>query len=127
VGIAVIVHLLALGARLSMHRHMQKLKFAALIENVGGSLAGIVRMIVVMAFLTAFIYLSGSDAWRREVGEQSRFGALVAGQVPTVKAMVEKRFPEKKPGLMPDLKRRPEQDYELGGSTNAKPSPTPGP
>ena len=39
VGIAVVVHLLATAARLAAHRYMQKLKFAALVENVGGSLA----------------------------------------------------------------------------------------
>jgi uncharacterized membrane protein required for colicin V production len=124
VSIAVVVHLLALAARLAAHRHVQKLKLAAMIENVGGSLAGVIRMIVIMAWLTAFLCLAGSDFWRHEVGEQSRFGSFVATFVPTVKAMFEKNFPERKTGLMPDLKRRPEPDYEGGGPTNTKSPPT---
>ena len=127
VSIAVVVHLLALAARLAVHRHVQKLKLAALVENVGGSLAGVVRMLVIMAWVTAFVCLSGSDYWRRQVGEQSRFGSFVAAQVPTVKAMFERPAPEKKTGLLPDLKRRPEPNYEAAGSTNAKPSPTTAP
>ena len=124
VSIAVVVHLLALAARLAIHRHMQKLKFAALIENVGGSLAGVVRMIVIMAWFTAFVCLSGNTFWRQQVGEQSRFGSFIAEQVPTVKAMIGKSFPEKKTELLPDLKRRPEPNYEEVGSTNATPSST---
>ncbi len=127
VSIAVAVHLIALATRLATHRRMQKLKFTALLENVGGSLAGVVRMIVIMAWLTAFVFLWGNDFWRRAVGEQSRFGSFVAEQVPAVKAMVEKSFPEKKTRLLPDLKRRPEPNYEEVGSTNAKPSPTTAP
>ena len=124
VGIAVVVHLLALAVRLAAHRHVQKLKLAALIENVGGSLAGVIRMIVIMAWVSAFLCLAGSDFWRHEVGEQSRFGSFVAQQVPTVKAMFEKGFPETKTGLLPDLKRRSEPDYEGGGPTNTKSSST---
>jgi uncharacterized membrane protein required for colicin V production len=126
VGIAVAVHLLALATRLATHRYMLKLKFAALVENVGGSLAGVIRMTVIMAWLTAVLYMMGSNALRRAVGEESRFGSFVASQVPTVKAIVEKRFPEKSTGLIPDLKRRPEPDYEAAGSTNAKPSASTG-
>ena len=123
VSIAVVVHLIALAARLATHRRMQKLKLAALMENVGGSLAGVVRMLVIMAWVTGFLCLAGNDFWRHQVGEQSRFGSFVSEQVPTVKAMLGQGSTEGKTGFLPDLKRRPEPEYEGGGSTNAKSSP----
>jgi len=123
VSIAVVVHLLALAARIAAHRHVQKLKLAALIENVGGSLAGVIRMLVIMAWFTAFLCLSGSDFLRQAAGEHSRFGSFVAELVPTVKAMIERGFPEKNTHLLPDVKRRPETDYEGGRSPGPKPSP----
>ena len=127
VSIAVVVHLLALATRLAAHRHMQKLKLAALIENVGGCLAGVVRMVAIMAGVTALACLSGKDFWRHQIGEQSRFGSFVAEQVPTVKAMIDTSLPGKKTGLMPDLKRPPEPNYEEVGSSNAKPPSTTAP
>jgi membrane protein required for colicin V production len=122
VSIAVVVHLIALAARLATHKQMQKLKFAAIVENVGGSLAGVVRMAVIMTWLTVLLCLSNSDFWHHTVGEESRFGTFVINQLPAVKNIVKKSFPEK--AWLSDLKRRPEPNYEEVGSTNAKPSKT---
>ena len=122
VSIAVVVHLIALAARLATHKQMQKLKFAAMVENVGGSLAGVIRMAVIMTWLTVLLCLSNSDFWRHTVGEESRFGSFVINQLPAVNNMVKKSFPEK--SWLTDLKRAPEPNYEDVGSTNAKPSET---
>jgi uncharacterized membrane protein required for colicin V production len=123
VSIAVIVHLIALAVRLSTHRQMQKLKFAAIVENVGGSFAGVIRMAVIMTWLTVLLCLSESQFWRRTAGEESRFGSFVLGELPAVDAMVKKNFADKT-WFLNDLKRRAEPNYEEFGSTNAKPSQT---
>jgi membrane protein required for colicin V production len=122
VSIAVVVHLIALAARLATHKQMQKLKFAAMVENVGGSFAGVIRMAVIMMWLTVLLCLSNSDFWRQTAGEESRFGSFVINQLPAVNNMVKKSLPQKT--WLSDLKRRPEPNYEEAGSTNAKPSRT---
>jgi membrane protein required for colicin V production len=122
VGIAVVVHLIALAARLATHKRMQKLKFAAMVENVGGSLAGVIRMAVIMTWLTILLCLSNSGFWHHTVGEESRFGSFVINQLPAVNNMVKRSFPEK--SWLTDLKRAPEPNYEDVGSTNAKASET---
>jgi len=123
VGIAVVVHLIALAIRLATHKEMQKLKMAAMVENVGGSFAGVVRMTLIMTWVTVLLCLSDSPFWRHTVGEESRFGAFVINQIPAVKNIVEKSIPQKT--WLSDLKRRPEQNYyEESGATNAKPTKT---
>lgn len=123
VSIAVTVHLVALAVRLATHRQMQKLKFAAIVENVGGSFAGVIRMAVIMTWLTVLLCLSESHFWRRTAGEESRFGSFVVGHLPAVDAVVKKNFADKT-WFLNDLKRRAEPNYEEAGSTNAKPSQT---
>lgn len=122
VSIAVVVHLIALAARLATHKQMQKLKFAAMVENVGGSLAGVIWMAVLMIWLTVFLCLSNYDFLRHAVAEESRFGSFVINQLPAVNNMVKKSLPQKT--WLGDLKRPPEPNYEEAGSTNAKPSKT---
>ena len=123
ITIAITVYLVALAARLATHREMQKLKFAALVENVGGSLAGVVRMAVIMAWVTVLLCLSNSQFWYRTAGEESRFGSFVVGQLPAVRGMVKRSFPDQT-WFLNDLKRRPEPNYDESGSTNAKRSQT---
>jgi membrane protein required for colicin V production len=125
VSIAVVVHLIALAARLATHKQMQKLKFAAMVENVGGTIAGVIWMAVIMTWLTVLLCLSNYDFFRRAVSEESRFGSFVINQLPAVNNMVKKTLPEKI--WLSDLKRRPEPNYEEAGSTNAKPSTTSNP
>ena len=122
VSIALVVHLVALAARLAMHKQMQKLKFAAMIENVGGSFAGVLRMAAIMTWLSVFLCLSGSNYWRQTVGEESQFGAFVVTSFPGINDMVKKSLPQKT--WLSDLKRRPEMNYEDAGSTNSKISKT---
>lgn len=107
VGIAVVVYLLALLARRAAHRRMMKLRFTATVENVGGALAGVARMVVIMVWVSVALCLTRSQFWHQQVGKDSKFGSYVVGQLPAVAAVVEKHFPEKM-WLMDDLKRRPE-------------------
>ncbi len=122
VAIAVVVHLIALAARLATHKQMQKLKFAAVMENVGGSFAGVIRMTVIMTWLTVLLCLSNSEFWRHAAGDESRFGTFVVTRLPAVNDIVKKSFPQKT--WLSDLKRPPELNYEEAGSTNSKLSKT---
>jgi uncharacterized membrane protein required for colicin V production len=117
VSIAAVVYLISLAARLAMHRRMQQLKLGALVENVGGAFAGVVRMTVIMAWVTVVLSLSGGEFLRRSVGAESRFGSFVVGQLPALKSVVGKSLPRNM-WLMQDLKRRAEPNYEEGGATN---------
>src|SRR6266481_3080614 len=60
VGIAVAVYLITLGIRLKTRQRMQELKVGALLENVGGGFAGVIRMMVFMAWVTVVLSLSMS-------------------------------------------------------------------
>ena len=55
VGIALAVYLVVLAARRATQGEMQKLKFAALVENVGGGFAGLIRMAVILAWVTVLL------------------------------------------------------------------------
>jgi len=121
--IAVVVHLTALSARLATHKQMQKLKLAAMVENVGGSFAGVVRMVVIMTWLTVLLCLSNSDFWRYTASKESRFGAFVVNRIPVIHNLVKESGP-RKPSWLSDLKRPPDPDFEQTGSTNTQTSKT---
>ncbi len=123
VSIAVVVYLITLWIRLATRKRMQELKTAALVENVGGGFAGVVRMVLVMAWVTVVLSLSTSTSLQDQVGVKSRFGTLVLNALPTVRSAMEKNLPEKD-WFLQDVKRRPELNYEAGGPTNTQPSET---
>lgn len=117
VGIAMGVYLAAAVMGRRIHRRMEKGRFAAVVENVGGVLAGMVRMAIVMAWVSVALSLTRSEFWHHEVAHKSRFGSYVVEQFPAVAAMVDKQFPEKMWPLQ-NLKRRPEPtDAEAGTGT----------
>ena len=118
VGIALAVYLVTLAIRLATRKQMQELKLGALLENVGGGFAGAIRMVVIMAWLTAILSLSSGEDLHSSVAG-SRFGSIVMSHLPTWNRMIGS-FPEK-PWFMQDLKRRPEPNYETGGASNAPP------
>jgi uncharacterized membrane protein required for colicin V production len=122
VAIAVMVHLIALAVRLATHKQMQKLQFAALVENVGGGFAGVIRMAVIMGWLTLLLCLSHDEYWRHTVGEESRFGSFIVNQFPSVVQAMQKKDSGGRTHFLPDLKRPSEPNYEEGGSTNGAPS-----
>jgi uncharacterized membrane protein required for colicin V production len=123
VSIAVVVYLITLAIRLRTRQRMQELKVAALLENVGGGFAGVIRMGLIMAWVTVVLSLSTSSFLADQVGIESRFGSLVLDRLPAVRAAMEKHLPEKA-WLMQDLKRRPEPNYEESGSNNTQNSAT---
>jgi uncharacterized membrane protein required for colicin V production len=117
VSLAVVVYLISMAVRLATHRHMKQYKFSALLENVGGAFAGMVRMAVIMAWLTLILVLSGMSQLGRSVSEESRFGSFVVRQLPALQSVVQKSLPRQM-RIMPDLKRQPEPNYDEVGATN---------
>jgi hypothetical protein len=101
---------------------MQKMKLGALVENIGGAFAGVVRMTLIMAWLTVILALSSGESLKRSVGVESRFGSFVVSQIPALKPIVEKSLP-KRLWTMPDVKRPPEPNYEDAAATNADTTP----
>jgi hypothetical protein len=117
VSIAVVVYLLAVAARLATHRRMQRLEFGSLVENVGGAFAGVIRMTVIMAWVTVVLSLTNNEFLQRNVSGESRFGSFVVAQLPALQSVEEKTMP-KKMWLLQDLKRPPDPNYEMGGTTD---------
>ena len=122
ISIAVIVYLISLAVRLATHRHMQKMKLGSLVENIGGVFAGVIRMTLIMAWLTVILALSGNESLRRSVGVDSRFGSFVIEQLPALQPVVEKSLPGKL-WIMDKIKRPPEPDIEDAGATNTETTP----
>ena len=106
VDIAVVVYLITLGIRLKTRQRMQELKVGALLENVGGGFAGVIRMMVIMAWVTVVLSLSTSGFLADQVGMNSRFGSLVLDQLPALRAVMNHG------GLLPKAKQPPEPPHE---------------
>jgi len=118
IGIALVVYAVSLVLRRLIQRRTRKLAFAAMLENVGGAVAGVLRMLVVMAWVTVILSLVRSPFWHKHVAHESQFGAFVVKQFPAVKAMTEKQFPEEFI-FFRDLRRPADPGIE----TNAPSSP----
>ena len=116
VVIAVAVYLVTLAVRNFITGRVKKFKFLALIDNLGGAVAGLVRMVVVMAFLTIMISLMRSPFWHQQVSTNSVFGATVVAQFPAVAEVVKKNFPETL-WFADKLKRRDDPDVDNTGTT----------
>ena len=117
VSIAVVVYLISVAVRLALHRRMLQYKFSALVENVGGGCAGVVRMTVIMAWLTVVLSLSANASVRRNIDGGSCFGSFIVHQLPALQSVVERSLPKSR-WITQDLKRRPEPDYEEVGATD---------
>ena len=115
ISIAVFVYVVTLVIRLTVHRKLKQMKFAAGVENVGGGVAGLLRMLVVMAWLTVVLSLTRSPFLHGQVAHNSRFGAFVVEQFPAVAAVAKKQFPEKV-WLLKDLKRPEEPGIDEDNS-----------
>jgi uncharacterized membrane protein required for colicin V production len=114
-GIAIGVYLISVIARVTAHRWMKKLSFTAAVENVGGGAAGLLRMAVIMAWVSVGLSLTRSEFWHHEVAHESKFGSYVVEQFPAVAAVVEKQFPEKM-WFLQKLKRRAEPTADEAGA-----------
>ena len=115
VVIAVAVYLVTLAVRNFITARVKKVTFLALIDNLGGAVAGLVRMVVLMAFLTIAISLMRSPFWHRQVSTNSVFGATVVAQFPSVAKVVKKSFPESL-WFAEQLKRRDDPDIDNSGT-----------
>ena len=117
VSIALVVYLVSVAVRLALHRHMLQYKFSALVENVGGGCAGVVRMTVIMAWLTVVLSLSADASVRRNIDAESCFGSFIVHQLPALQSVVGRSLPKSR-WITQDLKRRPEPNSEEVGATD---------
>jgi membrane protein required for colicin V production len=115
VAIAVAVWLIMLLVRNFITGKVKKFKFWAMIDNLGGAVAGLARMIVVMTAVTIGISLMRSPFWHNQVSTNSIFGSTVVAQFPSVAEVVKKKFPEKL-WMTEELQRREELDIENSGT-----------
>lgn len=111
VAIAVVVYSLSMLVRGLVRRRMKKGSCVAAVEDVGGGIAGLVRMLVIMAWLSVMLTLTRSPVWHRQVAGGSLFGSFVVRQFPAVEAVAKKNFPEKM-WFMQDLKRPKEPSVD---------------
>lgn len=114
-AIAVSVYVVAAFVGARIHRRLKKGPFTATVENIGGMLAGVVRMAVVMAWVSVALSLVRSEFWHREISRESKFGSYVVAQFPAVAAMAEKEYPEKL-WFLQKLKRRAEPTSDEAGA-----------
>lgn len=118
VAIALVVYVVTLAVRNFVTGRVKKFKFLAIVDNLGGAVAGGARMAVVMAFVTLMISLMRSPFWHRQVSTNSVFGSTVVAQFPAVQQVVKKSFPEKL-WITEELKRREEPDVDNAGTKTA--------
>jgi membrane protein required for colicin V production len=109
--VAVAVYLAMRAVRNFVHGRLKKMHFWAFVENLGGAIAGVVRVLVVMTFLTILISLMRSPFWHEQVSKNSAFGSFVVDQFPAVQAVAKKQFPETL-WFTKDLKRREDPDVD---------------
>ena len=105
------VHLVFGLARLAVGRWRRNRPLSGFVENIGGALAGLVRMWAIMVAVTIYLCLLQSEFWHEQVGRESRFGQRMVQQFPDLAPVVQKQEVE---GiwLLRELKRRPEPDIE---------------
>jgi len=115
VMIAVLVYIVTVAVRLFVHRKLKQRPFAAMVENIGGGVAGLLRMLVVMTWLTVVLSLSPSPYWREQAAYKSRFGSFIVEQFPAVAAVTKRELPEKV-WFLRDIKRPEEPSVEDSGA-----------
>ncbi len=105
VGIALVVYVIALTIRQILRRKMKTGLFSSLIENIGGVVAGLVRMLLLLGALSVGLCLLPSEFWHEQVGRKSRFGSFVVERFPSVKESLESKA-KKDLWFLKDIKRR---------------------
>lgn len=111
VGIAVGTYLVTLAVRAVLHRRWRRRPCTAVVENIGGALAGLVRMTILMVLLTVTLCLVRSPFWRRQVAQESRLGAFLISRLPAVEGVINQPHEEKLWFLGP-IRRRAEPGIE---------------
>ena len=112
IGIAAVAMALSLIVREILRRRTRKLLFSPAVENIGGGLAGLLRMVVLIGWLTVVLALTRSQFWHKQVARDSQFGKRVVHQFPAVEAVTQKEFPESL-WFLEDLKRPNEPSIEV--------------
>jgi uncharacterized membrane protein required for colicin V production len=91
VAIVLGVHLIFGFARLAVERWTQDRPLPASLENLGGAVAGLVRMWAFMVAVSVSFCLLQSEFWHEQIGRESRFGRWVVQQFPDLEPVVQKR------------------------------------
>ncbi len=94
IAVAVIAFIITLIAQTIVHKRRRGRVFSALVENMLGGVAGALRMLVIMIWLTVLLCLVRSPWWHKQIARQSRSGAWLVDHLPAVAAVVDKQFPE---------------------------------
>lgn len=118
VVIAGVIYVLTVVVRRAVHARFSKMSFAAVVENVGGGAAGIVRMLVVMSLASIIASFTHYEWLHKNIVQDSRFGAAVVQHFPSVRAMVETNF-HGNVWFMNDLKRREEPTPDVTETNKA--------
>lgn len=124
VGIVAGIYLVSLLLRYWLRKAMLKSKSAAFMENFGGLVLGVVRMSLVMVFLTLWLAMVRSPFWQKHVAKESVFGSAVVNAVPTVAELSKKQWKETVP-FFRDLERpidADDNDLEPNKYLKAKPT-----
>ncbi len=111
VGIAVVVFVITFVTQNVVRRKRKAKVFSAIAENIGGAVAGSLRMAVIATWLTVLLCLVRSDFWHEQIAQNSQYGSWLVDHLPTVAAVVDKQFPETVP-FFEELQRRQDPDVE---------------
>jgi len=92
--LGILLYTCALAIRWFAERKRSKFKFGAFLENMGGAVLGVARMVAVTAFITVMLCLVRSPFWHTQIGEESMYGRFIVSKLPAVAEVVQKKFPE---------------------------------
>jgi uncharacterized membrane protein required for colicin V production len=95
IAICTAVYALFVGLRSLLHKRMKRATTPAFVENTGGGVLGVIRMLAIMVGLTIGLTLVRSPFWHQEVANQSRFGRYVVHRFPAVESMTHSNYEEK--------------------------------
>lgn len=92
--LGIVIYTCALAIRWFVNRKRSKFKFGSILENMGGAVLGVARMVAFTVFVTVMICLIRSPFWHKQVGENSIYGRFVVSKLPAVAKVVQTKFPE---------------------------------
>lgn len=110
-GILLGVYIVSLLIRKLLAKWTKKSPAAAFLENFGGMMLGLVRMVLVMSVLTIWLSLVRSPFWHKHISTNSKFGNAVVKMIPSVEEVTKKKFPETVP-FFRDIDRPMEVDTD---------------
>ncbi len=111
ISVAIVILVIAESVRVILHRRLKQQLFTATIENIGGAMAGAIRTLVIMVWLTLILCLLRGEFWVSQIGRQSRFGSFVVQRVPAVAELVHETSQDSLQ-ILQNIKRRADQPGE---------------